>query len=60
MKFFICLTHFSSVSFDLKISTLTGAPNILLTLLFLASLENFKKCLDLISSLQISENHLKV
>ena len=43
MEFFIYSTHFFRVSFELTIFTLTGAPDILVTLLFLASLKNFKE-----------------
>ena len=60
MEFFIYSTHFTRVFFDLTFFTLTGAPDILLKLLFLTSLENFKECLVLLSSKQIPKNNLKV
>ena len=60
IEFFIYSAHVFRVFLDLTVFTLTGAPAILLTLLFLASLENFKECLVLISSKQILNNHLKV
>ena len=60
MEFFIYSAHVFRVSSDLTVFTLTGAPGILLTLLFLATLENFKECLVLISSKQILQNHLKL
>ena len=60
MELFIYSTHFIRVFFDLTFFTLTGAPDILLKLLFLTSLENFKECLVLLSRKQIPKNNLKV